>query len=421
MTFTPMSLSFKKIFTKFSPPHMMGILCCIQMHFPELLSGAGNWHWYQSVAMGKNFLRSTYMVGPRRYCLEGHADHVSEDVTSSPKSASIVTKINGIDANTYVQDFAYTAAFNQDADAAYNTMFYKKAFEAGGIGNGYFFINGRVRYIYPGANTTFTFENGTTIILDNVAHVKGDFGSVTDGPSFYESFCNIYPVPTPPHTAPTNETTVNAPGYPSPVIITNDTIVSGYFLDGEGFDDVAVLSMLAFESESTVEFQSVVQDFIADALAAGKKKMVVDLSANGGGFILQGYDTFRQFFPQIVQKDYTRFRENEYLLTLAQVYSDAIPADYNPETASEQIITDFETFYNYRYDYNLTEQSFATFDDKFDPHVFKGDNFTNIVRWNLNDPLTTSNATYGFGTDITGYGSRKNFTQPFAAENIILV
>jgi hypothetical protein len=347
-----------------------------------------------------------------------------EDVTSSPKTASIVKEINGIDADTYVQNFAYTASFNQDADAAYNSMFYKKAFEAGGIGNGYFYINGRVRYIYPGANTTFTFGNGTTITRDNVAHVKGNFAEVTDGPSFYQEFC------TGPHTSnaaaeasetSTSATEIIAPGYPSPVIITNDTVVSGYYLDGEGFDDVAVLSMLAFESESTVEFQAVVQDFITDALAAGKKKMVIDLSANGGGYILQGYDTFRQFFPQIVQEDYTRFRENEYLLTIAHISSDAIPADYNPDTASNEIISDYENFYNYRYDYNLTEQPFATFGDKFDPHYYMGDPFTNIVRWNLNDPLTTSNDTYGFGTDITGYGSRKNFTQPFAAENVILV
>jgi hypothetical protein len=325
-----------------------------------------------------------------------------------------------MDANTYVENFAYTASFNQDADAAYNTMFYKKAFEAGGIGNGYFYINGRVRYIYPGANTTFAFANGTTIALDNVAHVKGDFAGVTDGPSFYQQFC------TGPHTSSAAQSTAAepstiAPGYPPPVIITNDTIVSGYYLDGEGFDDVAVLCLLAMESESTVEFQAVIQNFIADAKAAGKTKMVIDLSANPGGYILQGYDTFRQFFPQIVQEDYTRFRENEYLLTMAHVFSDAIPEDYNPETASNEIISDYEIFYDYHYDYNLTEQPFATFADKFDPHYYMGDPFTNIVRWNLNDPLTTVNETYGFGTEITGYGDRTNFTQPFAAENIIMV
>ena len=43
------------------------------------------------------------------------------------------------------------------------------------------------------------------------------------------------------------------------------------------------------------------------------------------------------------------------------------------------------------------------------------------MRWNLNDPLTTTNTTYGMGIEITGYGSRQNFTQPFAAADIILL
>lgn len=61
----------------------------------------------------------------------------TEDATSSPSTASAVSLINGIDAATYVADFAYTASFNQDADAAYNSMFFEKAFVAGAISKGY--------------------------------------------------------------------------------------------------------------------------------------------------------------------------------------------------------------------------------------------------------------------------------------------
>jgi hypothetical protein len=42
--------------------------------------------------------------------------------------------------------------------------------------------------------------------------------------------------------------------YSTPVIITNNSVVSGYYLDGEGYKDVAVLNLLAFESESYIEF-----------------------------------------------------------------------------------------------------------------------------------------------------------------------
>lgn len=55
--------------------------------------------------------------------------------------------INGIDAATYVADWAYTASFNQDADAAYNSMFYEKAFVASGTSSGYFGAGGRMRYV----------------------------------------------------------------------------------------------------------------------------------------------------------------------------------------------------------------------------------------------------------------------------------
>jgi len=61
------------------------------------------------------------------------------------------------------------------------------------------------------------------------------------------------------------------------------------------------------------------------------------------------------------------------------------------------------------------------FDDKFEPAVFNGDNFTQIIRWNLSDPLTTINFTYGLGMDVTGYRSRQNFTQPFAADDIVML
>jgi hypothetical protein len=61
--------------------------------------------------------------------------------------ASVVTMINGEDAATYVANFAYTASFAHDADAAYNSMFFEKAFVGGASGTGYFNGGGRMRYV----------------------------------------------------------------------------------------------------------------------------------------------------------------------------------------------------------------------------------------------------------------------------------
>lgn len=54
------------------------------------------------------------------------------------------------------------------------------------------------------------------------------------------------------------------------------------------------------------------------------------------------------------------------------------------------------------------------------PH--NGDNFTNILRYNLSDPNLISSTTYGEGITITGQGDRANFTTPpFNASDIILL
>jgi hypothetical protein len=179
--------------------------------------------------------------------------------------------------------------------------------------------------------------------------------------------------------------------------------------------------MVSFEPQSPPEFQYVVQTFLSMAKAAGKKKLVVDVSANGGGYILQGYDTFRQLFPRTVQYGYNRWREHEAFNIVAEQFSALIPANFNPDTASDFLINVYESPFNWRFDLNVHDQNFHNFDEKFNSNQYNGDSFTALMRWNLSDPLLTINSTYGIGMDITGYRSRKNFYSPFEAENIVLV
>ncbi|KAK0621685.1 hypothetical protein B0T17DRAFT_579554 [Bombardia bombarda] len=344
-----------------------------------------------------------------------------EDAIASPETASVVKLINGIDAATYVADTINKATYNQDADAAYNTMFYEQSSVAISGSRGYFASGGRIRYIYQGPNTTFTFENGTILTTENVAAVKGNMAGVTDGPSYYAKFCN----PNGPNAVATTQAAeaqdVVLPGYPSPVIITSDGIVSGYFLDGEGFEDVAVIVLLAFSSDSIAEFQAVSRDFLDEAAAAGKTKLVIDFQGNGGGYILQGYDFFRQLFPSIVQDGFSRWKESKSFVAMAEIVSDRVEG-LNPYTSdNEDLIGDWESWFNWRYDLNLTNQPFTSFADKFTPHVYEDTPYTNLMRWNLNDNLTTTNETWGLGIEISGYGTLSNLSQPFAAEDIVIL
>ncbi|KAK4197994.1 hypothetical protein QBC40DRAFT_332298, partial [Triangularia verruculosa] len=350
---------------------------------------------------------------------------VYEDIIASPETASIVSLINGVDAATYVAETIFKATYNRDPDAAYNSMFYEKAFVAVGSPLGFFAQGGRTRYIYPGANTTFTFENGTTLSLENVAAVKADMTGVVDGSSYYAQFCN--PDGTMKTTPVQNQATAEEDGqvvvigYPKPVIITQEGAVSGYFLDGEGYEDVAVIAVLSFQPRSPSEFQAVCQQFFELAAQAGKTKLIIDFQGNGGGYILQGYDFFRQLFPFIVQEGLSRFKEDPSFLSLASIISDLV-VNVDPYTEpNANLVRNYQNWFNYRYDLDLYHENFTSFDDKFYPHVYKSTPYTSLLRWNLYDNLTTSNTTFGLGINVTGYGILSNLTQPFAAEDMVLV
>lgn len=76
---------------------------------------------------------------------------------------------------------------------------------------------------------------------------------------------------------------------------------SGYFLNGTGYENVAVLAISGFAPQGNVgaveyltNFQSTVGSFLAQSKAAGKTRLVIDLQANGGGFVVAGYELFAQ-------------------------------------------------------------------------------------------------------------------------------
>lgn len=342
---------------------------------------------------------------------------------------SALAKVNGQAVEAFLEGLAQLG-FLQDPDALYNNLMFEMAFDAQSTQTRYtgmFALAGKFGYFYPGANTTFEFENGTISTFQNYAEIVGDFTGIVDGPSFFQKFCtgphkNNPPgqekapkAPTPPPTASTP-----AHGYPDPHVITIDQQISGYFLNGPGYSDIAVLSILSFEPSFPAQFQTVIQTMISDARAAGKTKMIIDLSGNGGGDILLGYDLFRQFFPQIVQDGFTRMREHE-VFKIASTGISQYSANFSTAAVASVDYLAYESPLNFRYDLNLTNGSFLTYEDKFRPQQFNGDNFTQIMRWNLDDNSTTINPIWGLGTSITGYGDRKNFTQPFDAKDIVMV
>ncbi|PSK56652.1 hypothetical protein B9Z65_6276 [Elsinoe australis] len=386
---------------------------------------------------------------PRPYL---YADVLASQLGNGSFTPSAIVEIDGVEATDYLEVWSQYGSL-QDPDALYNNLFYSPAQVAlgsSGTGTGSFSGGGRGRWPYPGPTTTLTFENGTVLETENYARLLVSFQGIRNGADVYNTYLTYGPEArddifklaqsdaasstttiagnsttsaTATATSTAASTTIPAPGYPSPVVRQPLNFNSGYFLEGEGFDDVAVLAVNSFvgADNQQVSFKDVNTQFIAAAKAAGKKKLIIDVSANGGGTILLGYDLFAQLFPNILPYGANRFRFHEAYDLVGQATSD-IAGQFERRLDQNQTVLDLlSSTFNYRTDVDVDYENFSSWDDKTSPSPRGplGDNYTDIIRWNVSDVLTPENSG---GIYITGYGNGSTpGEQPFAAEDIIVV
>jgi Peptidase family S41 len=201
-------------------------------------------------------------------------------------------------------------------------------------------------------------------------------------------------------------------------------------LSDPAYSSVAVLSVPSlvglFAEEAS--FQDTASNFIAAAVAAGKTKLVIDVSANGGGTILQAYNLFKNLFPCLEPYGATRFRAHKAFNIIGETVSAAAGPNYPWDNATAialgvenyTVLDDFyATPFDYRADMDIHGHSFTSWAQKYGPHKHNGDRFTSIIRWNLSDPTDI----YSSGIIVDGYQNRTNIppSQPFAPESIVIV
>lgn len=376
-----------------------------------------------------------------------YSDIMAATVGNATYEPSPITMIDGRDSTEFLLEWSQYGSL-QDRDALWNNMFYllqTVSLGSAGSGTGTFSGGGRGRWIYPGPSTTLTLANGSEITNENFARVLVPFDNITSGADIYSEYfipeeinsalqlatssssstSSSTATSTSSASSSTAPTPIPAPGFPSPIARTGNNLNSGYFLEGEGYDDVAVLSLASFGESlpDPGDFQAVNTYLIDQAVANNKTKLILDLSANGGGIILQGYDLFKLLFPSKLPYGATRFRAHEaidYIGQESSYYSGLVPRDINANDTALEIVSSYA---NYRTDVDVNYENFDSWADKYGPeHLLStpGDgNFTNIIRWNMSDVLTPENSG---GIFISGYNNRTNITQqPFAAENIVIV
>lgn len=334
--------------------------------------------------------------------------------------------IDGKDAVTFLQDWAFGASETQDPDAAYNGLFSSLAAEI--IDSTPLFLSS---LLYPGATTTYSFENGTTKSFPNKATCLKDLKGIRSGKDLYTKVLDAEVSPTPSSSTSTKSEFPLPTGYPVPVVKHSSNLISGFFLRDSVYNDVAVLSVPSFNPRNTTnhipeirEFQKTLQEFLAEAKKSRKTKLIIDIQSNGGGSIALGVELFAQLFPSLTAYSGLNLRATQVnkiygqivsgLNASSQVYK--VDIDYN-FTANPDALTAASP-YNYRQDV-LPDGSapYASWSEVFGPVVTSHDNLTNVFRMNYTDPLWVS----GARLIITGTGNRTGFAQPFAASNIVIL
>ncbi|KAF2817400.1 uncharacterized protein BDZ99DRAFT_405035 [Mytilinidion resinicola] len=412
------------------------ILSAHDGHFSIVLDSVGNFF---------NFDRKFPLVSVSEDGVKLPAVFVYGDVLgqqfntiSGAYTPSAVVKIDGQDAATFLENWSQWGIL-QDRDALYNNLFYELAqvsVGSYGTGTGTFSGGGRGRWAYPGANTTYTFANGTSKTVENIAYPMFNLDGIDSGEKLQQNFFN-YDAGTANtegkvnlHVVPGDKVaaaaTGSAAGYPPTVIAGPSNIINGYYIDSPDYSSIAVLSVPNFvgDIDDNVAFQATSRNFIAQALADNKTKLIIDLSANGGGSVLQAYDLFKQLFPRPAYLPYgaTRWRAHEAADLIGQSFSAAASQFPRVLDTIQFYVQEMQsTYFDYESDLDVNYKPFTSWPEKYAPRVYNGDNFTGIARYNLSDVLITL---MSGGIDITGYGalaSASNNPQPFKAEDIVIV
>lgn len=309
----------------------------------QLLNSANDGHFSVGLCSQAifNFQRPKgQMVSVSRDGHETPLLYIYEDakqLAAGNSTVSPVSTINGQDAVEYLQKQVASSRRSQDPDARYNQLFTSIAVlssgspqEAGGaVFNNY--------GMYPGEDEIdVQFKNGSSLSVETIADISTLFNA-TSGEELFHSFCGPQ---TPSKTngtesaAPTRAPSPRGPrGYPEPHLRDSYNQLNGYYFD----NDSAAIFIPSFDSEglpdnSSKVFGDVAVQFLRQAVADGRTKLVIDVSGNGGGVITRAFDLFRIFFPSEFPYSATRFRRTAASEKLAAALGTVKSDDYDDAT-----------------------------------------------------------------------------------------
>lgn len=270
------------------------------------------------------------------------ADDIFGRRPNSTLTASPLVLVDGQPVEAFVEKETAQLPQNfQDPDAQYNSASLSPALNA--LGGGFSLDN--TVFEIPD-NYTLTFENGTTLVVQNAITALSDsnLSGIRSGQDIRDRFeipsqkkkkkPQDGPGPDQPQQRPPPpkpEPTIL--GYPVPVAKHSTNVVSGYLLNDSESRDTVVLSILAFDpliggvsldsEESVGAFLSEARDVVSKtfqaAEAEGRDKLVIDMSGNPGGLLDLADLLYAEVVPGGKFDAFDRFRSNDNLQVTGEI------------------------------------------------------------------------------------------------------
>ncbi|KAJ3498907.1 hypothetical protein NLG97_g760 [Lecanicillium saksenae] len=256
----------------------------------------------------------------------------AEDIVEPGNRTYVPSPIDTIDGQEVYafleNDALRTPQGAQDPDARLNNQFRSVPGAAAGAPGG-----AQITIFSIPDNYTIAHKNGTvrTVINSIVTLPTIDLCGIRSGQDFRDRF-EIPPRnrPTPPKP-PKNETTdrppqpqAALPGYPPPLVQHSSNNVASYALNDTELRDTTVISFLSFVALGVAdplgadfdlnsfvrEFGDVIDRTASAAKAQRRDKLIIDMSANGGGSLDLADFAYTTFFPGAPFEDFDRYRLN---------------------------------------------------------------------------------------------------------------
>ncbi|KAK0651053.1 hypothetical protein B0T16DRAFT_503206 [Cercophora newfieldiana] len=346
------------------------------------------------------------------------------DVNDILSPGESVSDIQAIDDKPIQEYLAHVASLvtSQDPDAQFNYLFWSIP------GQSDVFTSSS--WPLPDSHT-ITFANGSTRVYENKVSIPAAFADISTGEELHEAIEIPPPVSPeqqaealkirrrdgePTEEAPPAETKV--PLYPDAVLVQRSGYMSGYFLNESTHPDTAVLVATAFiptnetvlEPSAIPEYRATrkfLSEFFALCTKNGRTKLIIDLSANGGGLLMQGYELYRNLFPDAKAYSGSRYRAHAAINIMGA-------AVYNTPDDEKAVLSGF-------YLNPSTSKRYPDWSSFYGPVSFPEDRETNLFVYDFSDPKNDVDPTTNTPFFIAGFDPEYKPTQPFKAGDITIL